>query len=309
MGHQPGVYNTVMFRNLDQLADRLRVHVEHLAAHPRPQGSAEHRQAKAYIADHLERAGFQVTASLEREAGFVFENLLSTPVPADARLPLVIVAAHYDSVPGSPGADDNASAVAALLELARWLGPQLAGARSARARVQLAAYDLEEMGLVGSYVHARALRRAGTELRGMISLEMLGYTDSRPGSQRLPPALAGLYPDTGDFIGIVGNENSAALLEMVSTAIRQVPDLPVEHMAVPGDGRLLGETRLSDHSSFWDHGFPALMITDTSFFRNPHYHAASDRPETLDYPFLARVTAGVCAATWHLLHTETLAEA
>jgi Zn-dependent M28 family amino/carboxypeptidase len=294
----------VMFRNLDQLAHRLRAHVEHLAAQPRPQGSAAHRQAKAYIAEHLERAGFQVTAALEREAGFVFENLLTAPVPADGRLPLVIVAAHYDSVPGSPGADDNASAVAALLELARWLGPRLAGAGSAR--IQLAAYDLEEMGLIGSYVHARALRRAGAKLRGMISLEMLGYTDARPGSQRLPPALAGLYPDTGDFIGIVGNEDSEALLDTVGTAMRQVPDLPVEHMAVPGDGKLLSETRLSDHSSFWDHGFPALMITDTSFFRNPHYHAASDRPETLDYPFLARVTAGVCAATWKLLHAEGL---
>src|SRR5262245_59856609 len=204
-----------MFRNLDQLASRLRAHVDDLAAEPRPHGSAEHRQAQAYIVEHLNGAGFQVSADAHREAGFRFTNLLTKPHPADERMPLVLIAAHYDSVPGSPGADDNASAVAALLELARWLGPQLGGLQDYHARVQLAAYDLEEMGLVGSYVHARALRQAGTTLRGMISLEMLGYANHRPGSQRLPAPLVGLYPDVGNFIGVVGNEPSAALLEAV----------------------------------------------------------------------------------------------
>jgi hypothetical protein len=155
--------------------------------------------------------------------------------------------------------------------------------------------------MVGSHIHCRQLRRAGTAPRGMISLEMLGYTDSRPGSQRLPLALAGLYPDVGNFIGVVGNERSEGLLRIVTGAMKQVPGLPVEFMAVPGNGEVFYETRLSDHSAFWDDGYEALMITDTSFFRNPHYHQASDTPATLDYPFLARVTEGVCRAVEILL--------
>jgi Zn-dependent M28 family amino/carboxypeptidase len=295
-----------MFRHLDQLAERLRRHVQELAARPRPFGSPEHQQAKAYIRAQLEQAGFEVQAAAYDEAGFQFENLITRSWPADDRLPLLVVGAHFDSVAGSPGADDNASAVAALLELARWLGPQRDRLGQPFARLQLCAYDLEEMGLVGSAVHSRELRAAGVILRGMISLEMLGYADARAGSQRLPAPLVGMYPNVGNFIGIVGNEPSGGLIRRVTSSMQQVPDLPVEAIAVPGDGRLLGETRLSDHSSFWDQGYPALMITDTSFFRNPHYHSASDRPETLDYGFLAKVTAGVCAAVWHLLQVETL---
>src|ERR1700686_3889381 len=136
----------------------------------------------------------------------------------------------------------------------------------------------------------------------MISLEMLGYTDHRPGSQQLPPHLKGLYPDVGDFIGVVGNEASRGLVETMTAGLRSIDGLPVQSLAVPGDGMLVPATRLSDHASFWDRGLPALMVTDTSFFRNPHYNQPSDAPATLDYPFLAMVTAGVCAAVWDLLH-------
>ena len=138
----------------------------------------------------------------------------------------------------------------------------------------------------------------------MISLEMLGYTDNRPGSQQLPAHLRGLYPDVGNFIGVVGNQASATLLAAVAEALRTVPGLPVEHLAVPGTGTMVPETRLSDHSSFWDCGFPALMVTDTSFLRNPHYHKATDTAATLDYPFLARVTLGVCEAVRGLLTAD-----
>src|SRR5439155_13599259 len=127
--------------------------------------------------------------------------------------------------------------VAGLLELARWLGPKLAALPLCKVRVQLAAYDLEEYGLVGSFVHARELHQAKTRLCGMISLEMLGYVDSRPGSQHLPAPLVGMYPNVGNFIGIVGNDASVDLLRAVTAAMKSVPDLPVETMAVPGDGR------------------------------------------------------------------------
>jgi Zn-dependent M28 family amino/carboxypeptidase len=291
-----------MNAELKQLADRLRTHVEVLASVPRPPESRAHQQARRYVRDQLRQNGFAVQAVTQTLADSMpCTNVLTEPVPADEELPLLIVGAHYDSVPGSPGADDNASAVAALLELARWLRPRLAGPEDLRARLQLVAYDLEEYGLLGSYAHASALQAAGQPVRGMLALEMLGYIDARPGSQRVPPPLAELYPDVGNFIGVVGNETSVALLEETVTALKSIPGLPVEFMAVPGNGEMLQETRLSDHSSFWDLGYPALMITDTSFFRNPHYHQNSDTPDTLNYEFLARVTQGVCKAVWQLL--------
>jgi Zn-dependent M28 family amino/carboxypeptidase len=286
-----------------ELEQRLRLHVTTLANAPRPPGSAAHRQAQAYIRAHLARSGFAVQADAYAASAVPGLNLLTAPVPDRPRLPLVIVGAHYDSRPETPGADDNASAVAALLELASWLGPRLAGADGWSARLQLAAYDQEEDGLLGSRHHC--LQTVGPA-RAMIALEMLGYTDPRPGGQRLPPQLAGMYPDVGDFIGVVGNQASAGLVETVARAFRQVAGLPVATLAVPGNGEVLPDSRRSDHAAFWDHGWPALMVTDTSFFRNPHYHEPTDTPETLDYRFLARVTAGVCLAVEALLTSHTL---
>jgi aminopeptidase YwaD len=282
------------------LADNLRQHVERLAAVPRPPGSAEHAQARAYIRDHLQAAEFAVSEKSYGQDGFSMTNILTDPLP-DSALPLFVVAAHYDSTPTTPGADDNASAVAALLELAKWIRPQLQQARPWRARLQLVAYDLEEYGMIGSEMHAKELSQSKTALAGMISLEMLGYCDHRPGSQRLPPMLRGLYPDVGNFIGVVGNDKAASLLQRVAESMKRVPQLPVESMLVPGDGKMLWETRLSDHSSFWNYGYPAMMITDTSFFRNPHYHQPSDTPATLDYEFLAKVTQGVFLAVQDIL--------
>jgi Zn-dependent M28 family amino/carboxypeptidase len=221
--------------------------------------------------------------------------------PPQADVPLLVVGAHYDSKPGTPGADDNASAVAALLELGRWIHPRLASLNASFCQLELVAYDLEEYGFVGSFVHSRELQRTGIPVRGMISLEMLAYTDNRPHSQRLPAHLAELYPSVGNFIGVCGNEASRGLVQAVTQAMKNIPELPVEFIVVPGKGEALPEVRLSDHSSFWDRDYPALMITDTSFLRNPHYHQPSDTPEALDYPFLAKVTAGVCEAVSKLL--------
>jgi Zn-dependent M28 family amino/carboxypeptidase len=287
-----------------ELEQRLRAHVSELAAAPRPPGSPEHARAAGFVREHLRQAGFRVRDAVYHEAGYVCRNILTEPEPHDEALPLVIVGAHYDSVPDSPGADDNASAVAVLVELARLLRPSLEGDCPWRARVQLVGYDLEEYGMIGSYLHSRELRESGQPLRGMVSLEMLGYTDARPGSQGLPPHLQGLYPDVGNFIGVVGNDVSLDLLRVVVGAMKRVPGLPVECLSVPGNGEALPPVRLSDHSPFWDHGYPALMVTDTSFFRNPHYHQASDTVETLDFPFLAKVTEAAWQAVLELLGAE-----
>lgn len=284
------------------LPDRLRQHVATLARTPREPGTPEHRHAREYIADQLRTAGFTVRQAIYPHGRCACSSLLTEPVPDQADLPLLVIGAHYDSVPGSPGADDNASAVAALLELAHWIGLRLGVGRSNTARLQLAAYDMEELGFVGSSNHADEIVKAKTPSRGMISLEMLGFTDHRPGSQQLPPQIKHLYPDVGNFIGICGNDASLKLLEVVAAGMKAVPGLPVECLSVPGNGEVLPPVRLSDHSPFWDRGLQALMITDTSFMRNPHYHQATDKPETLDYAFLAKVTEGVCQAADRLLH-------
>lgn len=288
-----------MIISMSSLAERLRSHVEKLARTPRMPGSPEHLAAAEHIRAHLQEAGFSVQRERFQGPERFGTNLLTQPLPENEALPLLVIGAHYDSVPGSPGADDNASAVAALLEVARWLGPRVPSATGVR--IQLVAYDLEEYGMIGSYVHSLALKQAAMHLLGMISLEMLGYTDQRPGSQRLPTHLVGRYPDVGNFIGVVGNETSRVLLQTFTQAMKTVPGLPVEYIAVPGNGEVLPETRLSDHSAFWDQGYPALMITDTSFYRNPHYHQSSDIPATLDFPFLTKVTVGVQAALGRLL--------
>jgi hypothetical protein len=302
--------------DLADLTERVRQHVAALARTPRTPGSKEHRQAAEYIRHHFEQADLVVEEVRFDEGGFAGTNLLARPLSRGANatplaanradLPLLIVGAHYDSVPGTPGADDNASAVAALLELARWIEPRLVSSGTGFCQLELVAYDLEEYGFVGSFVHSHEAQRSGTKVRGMLSLEMLGYTDHRPHSQHLPPHLAKLYPNVGNFIGVCGNEASRNLLQAVTQAMKSVPGLPVESIAVPGKGEVLPEIRLSDHSSFWDRDYPALMITDTSFLRNPHYHQPSDTPQTLDYPFLAKVTAGICEAAWRIIQSERL---
>jgi aminopeptidase YwaD len=288
-----------------QLAARLRQHVQQLAATPRPPGSPGHAHAAHWIRRHWQQAGYRVRIEEHQFNDISCRNLLTEPEPADEQRPLLVLAAHYDSVAHSPGADDNASGVAVLLEAARQVRPALITGRSWQVRVQWVAYDLEEWGMLGSWLHSSQLHRQGTPLWGMLALEMVGYTDCQPGSQLLPPAWEHHYPHVGNFLGVVANQSSQVLLDHVLRALRQVPDLPVEFLCLPDTGASLPVARLSDHSPFWDHGYPALMLTDTAFFRNPHYHQPSDTPDTLDYSFLARVTEGVIALVQQLQQPVT----
>ena len=199
----------------------------------------------------------------------------------------VLVAAHYDGPLGSPGADDNASGVAALLELARrW-------AQTPPERpVWLVAFDQEEWGMVGSAALARELKSSGQRLHLMLSLEMLGYTAEE---QDYPvAAMRRLYGSRGDFIALVANTGAAALLPGLSRGMGA--HVKTKVLPVPFKGRQLPDVRLSDHSPFWDEGYNAVMVTDTSFMRNPHYHQPSDTIETLDLPFLQAVIDGLDAA-------------
>lgn len=286
-------------------AARLRDHVVQLANRPRPAESAELAQARNYVAGKLRGAGWSVDEHPFRavsDAGSSLEgvNLCATfPRQVQGDLPWFCVGAHVDSLPNTPGADDNASAVAALLEIARIL-PDMWPAQP-RLNLELVAFDLEENGMLGGAEHARRCRLHRIDLRGMVSLEMLGYCNHAPRSQQLPRTLVGQYPDTANFIAVIGNQNSGPLIERFRTGMQRVETLAVETLQVPQNGNLLQATRLSDHSPFWDAGYPALMITDTSFLRNPHYHTPTDTLETLNLEFLHLVAEGCLLAVRDIL--------
>ncbi len=218
------------------------------------------------------------------------DNILGRKEGSDQRSNPFILAAHYDTVEGSPGADDNASAVAVLLEAAHCL-------QSVPLRIPLifAAFSLEESGFVGSYHHIAEAGKRYEGFYGMISLEMVGYRDCRSGSQSYPVYVdSSRFPDTGDFLAVIGNEPSAKLTNAVAHGMRNAaPTLPIEQLIVPGRGDEFTEVRLSDHSPFWEHGIPAVMITDTAFFRNPNYHQASDTLDTLDLEFICDTVQAV----------------
>ncbi len=205
-----------------------------------------------------------------------------------------LIGAHYDSVSGTVGADDNASAVAVLLETARELRAVAAG-QYLDLKVTFVAFALEEppaygTRFMGSRVYAAKAKREKLSLDGMICLEMVGYTCHEPGCQHYPFPLTFFgYPKEGNFIGIVGNFGSRSFSRMLVKSFHRNPGLPVVSLSVPLDGWILPSVRLSDHASFWDKGFPAVMVTDSAFFRNPHYHLPSDTMEKLDLGFMAEL--------------------
>ena len=206
------------------------------------------------------------------------------------RLPPIVIGAHYDTAPGSPGADDNATGVAVLLELAR----DIASA-PLKYPVQLVAFDMEEYGCLGSSHHAAKYKQQQKSIRLMISLEMLGYCNHNPNSQSYPAGLKYFYPNSGNFIALIGNLRTVPDLINLSGKIRKSGQ-PCEWLQVPNRGLMVPDTRRSDHVPFWDNDYPAIMVTDTANMRNPHYHRESDRIETLDLDFLAGVGRGLVEA-------------
>lgn len=284
-------------RGAEMLEDALRKHVESLtvAIGPRAIGLGNSLERAAdYIRVVFDAAGLEVREQPYPYRGHMVANLVAAAPGATRASPYYLVGAHYDTVPRSPGADDNASAVAVLLELARRL-PRL----SLAAPVRLVAFTLEEPPAFmtagqGSQVYVRRARQAGERIGGAMILEMVGFTAPR---QRYPAILrwAG-YPAEGDFIGIVGNRRSKAFGRAVLDGFRANPALPVESLFVPFNGWILPATRLSDHAPFWDAGWPAVMITDTAYFRNPNYHLPSDSIETLDFGFMARLVESLESA-------------
>jgi len=276
-------------------ADRLKKHVEFLAA-SQPARAFHNVASLNAAADYVE-AQFKLSGCEPKRESFEvggndYHNIVCSLGPRDG--PRVIIGGHYD-VAGddNPGADDNASAVAGVLELARLINeikPIL------KHRLDLIAFTLEELpnfktANMGSYFHAHNLASDATDVKLMISVEMIGYFADKPGSQTYPLGLLKwFYPNRGNFIGVVGQSFDRSLVARVKKLMQAGGDLPV--LSINGPALVPG-IDLSDHWGFWQHELPAVMVTDTAFLRNPNYHQQTDTPETLDYQRMAKVVDGL----------------
>jgi Zn-dependent M28 family amino/carboxypeptidase len=207
----------------------------------------------------------------------------------------ILLGAHYDAAYGSPGADDNASGVAVLLEAANILSNQ-----KLHRTVQFVAFTLEEPQpqtlnfLIGSTHFAREAKKQKKRYEAVFILESVGYTDTIEGSQAVPFFVRTPVPKQGNFLGVIANRRSKDIMNaFYHIAGEHVPELIVVPYKVPLSGRIIPETRFSDHASFWNYGYPALMLTDTAMFRNPNYHTHNDKHETLDFTFVVNVTKAV----------------
>jgi hypothetical protein len=245
--------------------------------------------AAEFIESSLTTAGYTVRRDSYELRGRACHNL-EVEIPG-ATPDILVVGAHYDSVSDCPGANDNGSGVAALLALAR----RFAG-KSSRQTLRFVAFVNEEPPYfqteeMGSFVYAKRCQERGDRITGMISLETIGYFSDAPGSQKYPaPGLGLAYPTKGNFIGFASDMSSRSLLRATVSAFRKAGKLPCEGAALPA---MIPGVGWSDHWSFWQCGYPAIMVTDTAPFRYPHYHKATDTPDKLDYDRFALVVSGM----------------
>lgn len=246
--------------------------------------------AAAWLHDQLKAAGYTAIEEIPVERGSPVPNMVvevpGTSKPAE----IIVIGAHYDAFQGTPGADDNASGVAACLHLARLFKNQ-----PQPRTLRFAFFVNEEPPTfwtpdMGSWVYAKKCRVANDNVVAMLSLESIGYYDTKPGSQKYPPPLNQLYPDTGDFIAFVSDYSSRSLNKRALASFRTHAKFPSEGGSPPGFFPGVG---WSDHWSFSQEGYPAIMLTDTATFRNPNYHTPTDTPNTLDYERTARVVEGI----------------
>jgi Zn-dependent M28 family amino/carboxypeptidase len=270
--------------------DELRRHVEKLAGEIGARTAETGIEATAsYIADTLRGIGYTVAEQTYVLRGFSYRNLQAELAGGDRAAEIVVVGAHYDTAGPYPGANDNASGVAAVLELARIMR----GTAMPRT-VRFVLFPNEEPPFflspeMGSFVYAKRSKERNENVIGMLSLETIGYYTDQPGSQGYPfPAPT--YPGTANFIGFVGNAGSRGLLRECMRVFRETTSFPSEGIAAPPDIPGVG---WSDHWSFWQHGYDAVMVTDTAPYRYPHYHSAEDTPDKLDYERTARVVHGL----------------
>jgi Zn-dependent M28 family amino/carboxypeptidase len=246
----------------------------------------------SYISNHFVEAHGEVVRQPFVVNGKTYQNIIARFGPQIGER--IVVGAHYDTAGEFPGSDDNASAVAGLLELA-----VLLGSASLDTRVDLVAFTLEEppyfnTNYMGSAVHAYSLKKLNVAVRAMICLEMIGFFTDAPNSQRLPlPLMDLLYPTKGNFVAVIGKIGQGDVVRRVKKGMRISSALPVYSFNAPAS---MPGINLSDHINYWKQGYAAVMVTDTAFMRNSRYHTAEDKPDTLDYERMAMTVQGVYAA-------------
>jgi hypothetical protein len=287
------------------LVKRLKSHVRTLATGIGERNWHRHAQlsaARDFVAEELKSYGYQVYFEEYQVQGKLCQNVVAVSPGKDPKLSkeIIVVGAHYDSAPNTPGADDNASGVSVLLETARALREH-AGRRTLR----FVAFSTEEayiferlpmarrLSTMGSHHHAMESRKRGDRIVGMVSLEMLGYYTDAAGSQNLPRFLKRIYPSRANFALLVGDVSSARLVWRLGRDIRAGSSLPMQSACLP---RFVEGVENSDHTNFWAAGYPAVMLTDTAFYRNGHYHRPTDTDTTLDYGKMSLLVPGIVQA-------------
>jgi Zn-dependent M28 family amino/carboxypeptidase len=289
--------------NPDQpsIESNLRRHVDSLAGLIGPRCLQKPKTIHAtigYIEGQWAGIGYASSRESFNALGDEATNLFVEQPGTKAADDIIVLGAHYDTIFSTPGADDNASAVAVLLEVSRLLRDT-----QSKRSIRYVAFACEEppyfnLDAMGSQHHARQARLRGDKIRGMLCLEMVGYYSTADNSQSVPPSipkwLHRFFPHRGDFLAAVGNLPSWKLCWNFRRGFKRgARSTPLFSICLP---EKINEIRMSDNSPFWDQGYPALMLTDTSFLRNPNYHLATDTPETLDYRRMTEVTLGVASA-------------
>ena len=247
-----------------------------------------------YITGEFTAFGYQVSHQSFKFGGNTYQNVIAELTGRTSPEKVLVVGAHYDTVRTTPGADDNASGVAGLLGLAKLLAR-----RPQDKTVRFVAFALEEPPVyrtkhMGSYHYAASLKKNGDQVEGMVCLEMIGFFCDRPGSQHYPIPFMNLrFPKIGNYIALVGNQKSKKFTLQMAEGFRKAVDLPLVTLNAPA---IVVGIDFSDHWSFGKFGYPAFMVTDTAFYRNPNYHAPSDLPDTLDYISMVKVVEGLAGA-------------
>lgn len=248
-----------------------------------------------FIEETLRSFGLKVESQDVPFYGRKYRNIIATIEGTDKEKGWLLLGAHYDAAQESPGADDNASGAAVLLEAASMLSTQ-----AFKRTIQFVAFTLEEPQpqtlrfLIGSNRFAKEARKSGRVYEAVLILESVGYTDEREGSQIIPVFVRKRVPKGGNFLAVIANKRSKDLMKnFYNTVSEHVLGFILVPYRVPLSGYIIPSTRLSDHASFWNQGYPALMLTDTAMFRNPNYHTPFDRHETIDLSFMVNVTKAV----------------
>lgn len=275
------------------IAKRFEAHVTELCKNPAGRNFIEKKgldAARKYIAGQFESSGYKVQFNEYQINGDAVANIEVELTGSSHPEKIIIVGAHYDAVPGAPGANDNGSGVAAILELADRFRD-----KSFQRTVRFVAFVNEEppnsmTGNMGSFVYAKKAAKDKENIIAMFSLETIGYFSDEPGSQQYPPLFNLFYPKKGNFIAFVGNLGSRGLVSKSIRSFRAHSTFPSEGIVAPA---FIPGISWSDHWSFWKHGYPAIMITDTAPYRYPAYHTSEDTPDKVDYEKMVYVVKGV----------------